>query len=93
MPMRQLADLMAYDKSNLTGVMARLESRGLVTRDAEGTDRRLRSMLLTSAGQELRRALEARLTADSPLLAGLDADEQADILRLLGKLQLSEARP
>ena len=93
MPMRQLADLMAYDKSNLTGVMARLQARGLVARDDEGSDRRVRSMLLTSAGEELRRALEVRLTADSPLLAGLDGDEQAEIVRLLGKLQLSEAGP
>jgi hypothetical protein len=37
MPMRQLADLMAYDKSNLTGVMRRLEARKLVTADASGT--------------------------------------------------------
>lgn len=92
MPMRQLADLMAYDKSNLTGVMRRLEARKLVTADASGTDRRVRSMVLTAAGEALRAGLDDRLSVDSPLLAGLDAAERDEMLRLLRKLQLSESR-
>jgi DNA-binding MarR family transcriptional regulator len=93
MAMRQLADLMAYDKSNLTGVMRRLEAHGLVTADASATDRRVRSMVLTPAGEQLRGRLDDRLSSGSPLLAGLDAGERDEMLRLLRKLQLAESRP
>jgi DNA-binding MarR family transcriptional regulator len=33
MTMRHLAEVMGYDKSNLTGVMGKLEARGLVARN------------------------------------------------------------
>ena len=90
MTMRRLADLMGFDKSNLTGVMAKLERRGLVARDDSMTDRRLRAMRLTDEGSALRRRIDADLTRDSPLLTGLSEAEQHDLNRLLLKLQLDD---
>lgn len=86
MPMRRLADLMGFDKSNLTSVMSKLETRGLVSRDTTTTDRRTRAMVLTGAGGQVRRDIDAALTDGSPLLAGLgprDRDRLVDLLRQL----------
>lgn len=85
MPMGRLAELMGYDKSNLTTVMAKLEARGAVVRD-EAADRRTRVMRLTSAGEDVRRRVDERLTADSPLLDGLAAEEQERLVELLRRL-------
>ena len=52
-PMRRLADQMNCDASNLTGLVDRLEARGLVERQAYPDDRRVKCVGLTLAGEEL----------------------------------------
>src|SRR5947199_6006644 len=41
LPMRRLADALACDASNVTGLVDRLEARGLVERRASADDRRV----------------------------------------------------
>src|SRR5882724_11893780 len=57
LPMRRLADTLACDASNVTGLVDRLESRGLVQRQASASDRRVKQLHLTPAGARLRSQL------------------------------------
>src|SRR3981081_462021 len=52
-PMGQLADTLACDASNITGLVDRLESRGLVRRQPSEDDRRVKVLLLTPTGSRL----------------------------------------
>src|SRR5512140_427585 len=54
MPMSRLAEALACDASNVTGLVDRLESRGLVRRHASSGDRRVKVLDLTAAGLQLR---------------------------------------
>lgn len=51
LPMNELAALLACDNSNVTGLIDRLEARGLVTRQASSYDRRVKHVVLTEAGR------------------------------------------
>jgi DNA-binding MarR family transcriptional regulator len=53
-PMRDLADLLACDASNVTGIVDGLERRGLVTRRTDPADRRVKHLVLTEEGQRRR---------------------------------------
>ena len=55
---RRLADAIAFDRSTIGDLVARLESRGLVTRTV-GDDRRTKRLALTPAGDDLLQTLEA----------------------------------
>src|SRR6201996_8991216 len=51
--MNELAALLACDNSNVTGLIDRLEARGLVTRQSSTDDRRVKHVVLTDAGRSL----------------------------------------
>src|SRR5712691_8636514 len=53
-PMGRLAETLACDASNVTGLVDRLESRGLVRRQPSSADRRVKVLDLTPAGTRLR---------------------------------------
>lgn len=77
---RALADQLGYDPSNLTGLIDKLEARGAVRRRPDDRDRRLKMLLLTTAGIRTRKAFWTALTSDSGPLAHLTA-AQARALR------------
>ena len=52
-PMRRLAEQMNCEASNLTGLVDRLESRGLVERRPDPGDRRVRLLALTDEGRRV----------------------------------------
>ena len=52
-PMRRLAEQMNCEASNLTGLVDRLERRGLVERRPDPGDRRVRVLALTEGGEAL----------------------------------------
>src|SRR5690606_18640168 len=65
-PMRSAAESLGCDPSNVTGVVDRLEERGLVRREECPEDRRAKHLKATPAGQKLREALIADLFRDVP---------------------------
>src|SRR5262245_9097402 len=67
-PMGRLAETLACDASNVTGLVDRLESRGLVSRRPSPRDRRLKVLVLTPTGARLRATLVDRLMAPPPAL-------------------------
>jgi len=85
-----VAGLVAYDRATLGKVIDKLDARGLVRREVSPRDRRARVLSLTSAGEELYRAARPHVEAIQPeMLAGLDADERATLLRLLDKAAMA----
>ena len=95
--MRALADELACDASNATGIVDRLERRGLIERASDPADRRVKRVCLTAAGRRIRTAIEARLAeAPAPIAALSDADQQAlrEILeRALAHAEAERPRP
>jgi DNA-binding MarR family transcriptional regulator len=85
MPMRELATRVHANPSNVTVVVARLEARGVLSREVSA-DRRVKGVRLTPAGVELRARLEARLLAEHPALRGLSPAERRQLLNLLRRL-------
>jgi DNA-binding MarR family transcriptional regulator len=85
-PMHELAALLACDNSNVTGIIDRLEARGLVARQAYEQDRRVKHVVLTALGEELRDRLLAQVGRPPAGLGRLAASEQRrlrDLLRLV----------
>jgi DNA-binding MarR family transcriptional regulator len=83
-PMREVAQFLACDTSNLTGIIDRLEERDLVRRTADPGDRRVKLLVLSEEGERLREEIGARMTVPPPEIAALPAaDLKAlrDILR------------
>lgn len=90
-PMRELADHLRCDPSNVTGIADRLESRGLVRREPRSGDRRVKQLVTTTAGERLRRQLESALLATSPFMAALTARERQSLRNLLRKVNQAGA--
>src|SRR5437588_3917637 len=65
LPMSQLADTLSCDASNVTGLVDRLESRGLVRRRPSRQDRRVKMLQLTPKGARLRTHLLRQMTGGS----------------------------
>lgn len=83
-PMSRVADQCGCDASNITGIVDRLESRGLIERRDSPTDRRVKLIALTEEGAEVRRRVLDRLYEPPAAIAELPlADQRAlrDIMR------------
>jgi DNA-binding MarR family transcriptional regulator len=85
-PMGQLAETLACDASNVTGLVDRLESRGLVRRRPSAGDRRVKVLVLTPTGSRLRARLLDRMTAPPATLDRLSLREQRALVRILRRL-------
>jgi DNA-binding MarR family transcriptional regulator len=85
-PQTELARSMNCDTSNLTGLVDALESRGLVERTTPANDRRVRAVITTESGRELRATLSRRLRERNPVLGRLSAVEQRQLSGLLERL-------
>jgi DNA-binding MarR family transcriptional regulator len=85
-PMGQLAETLACDASNVTGLVDRLESRGLVRRRPSAEDRRVKVLVLTATGSRLRALLLDRMTAPPAALDRLSLREQRELVRILTRL-------
>lgn len=86
LPMCRLAAALSCDASNVTGLVDRMEARGLVARRPSTADRRVKVLDLTSTGARLRTRLLRRMTAQPLPLSRLSAQEQRALIRLLERL-------
>ena len=69
--MSELAQTLACDASNVTGLIDRLETRGLVERRSVPSDRRMRMLALTAAGARLHHRLRERIAEPPPAINAL----------------------
>jgi DNA-binding MarR family transcriptional regulator len=75
-PMRALAQQLFCDPSNVTGIVDRLEARGLIERRSSETDRRVKIIRLTPEGQRVRAAVVERVSSPPEEIAGLPLESQ-----------------
>lgn len=83
---RELAGCLGYDASNITGIIDRLEEQGLVHRQVDPADRRVKHLVITAAGRHALEQLRQHLIANNPLVENLTADERRTFRNLLTKL-------
>lgn len=83
----RLAYEVGIDRTTLANVVARLESRGIVQRDASPTDRRLRLVTLTKSGAKvLEKMREPARRAHDRTIEALPQRERARFVSLLRRL-------
>jgi DNA-binding MarR family transcriptional regulator len=85
--MRALAEAWQCDASNVTWLVDQLESRGLVERRVSATDRRVKTVVLTATGRDLRDKVETHMRTAPPELLTLDGADLADLVRVLQKIE------
>ncbi|OLF18376.1 MarR family winged helix-turn-helix transcriptional regulator [Actinophytocola xanthii] len=83
-PLRKLAALMRCDPSNISLLSAQLEERQLAERRPHPRDGRVRTLVLTAEGRNVREQLLAVVARHSPF-AHLGDDEQLLLRSLLAK--------
>ena len=86
LPMGRVARTLACDASNVTGLVDRLESRGLVERRPSANDRRVKVLALTPAGAHLRTLLHRRMADPPDPFRRLSAPEQRTLVEILERL-------
>jgi DNA-binding MarR family transcriptional regulator len=84
--MARLAETLSCDASNVTGLVDRLESRGLVERRPSQGDRRVKVLQLTSSGSRVRGELLRRTMRASHPLSRLSPDQQRTLVKILEAL-------
>ncbi|RII17294.1 HTH-type transcriptional repressor NicR [Streptomyces sp. YIM 130001] len=86
MPMRRIAAKLKCEPSNVTGIVDRLEARGLVERRPDPADRRVKLAAVTSAGGEAAGELRDGLDFARAPLASLSRDERYVLRGLLQRM-------
>ncbi len=73
-----LADAIGADRTRLIAVLDRLQADGLISRDPDPDDRRVRVLALTDSGRRRRAAVHGEIAAgEKVLLAGLGPGAEA----------------
>jgi DNA-binding MarR family transcriptional regulator len=84
---KTLAGMIALDKATTGSVVARLESRRLLSRRTPSSDRRARALYLTEKGRQLNRQLgTVTRRARERLVENLTPTECIELIRLLRKV-------
>ncbi|MFD8303850.1 MarR family winged helix-turn-helix transcriptional regulator [Streptomyces sp. NPDC059690] len=86
LPMRKLAQKLRCEPSNVTGIVDRLESRGLVERRPDPADRRVKLAAATEEGRRVARELRDGLRFAREPLAGLSDAERLALRDLLKRM-------
>lgn len=91
MPMRHIAQKLKCEPSNITGIVDRLEARGLVERRPDPNDRRVKLAVPTEEGLGTARRLRDSLDFAREPLAELSAQERTVLRDLLKRMLGVEA--
>ncbi|MFG3045979.1 MarR family winged helix-turn-helix transcriptional regulator [Streptomyces sp. NPDC048202] len=86
LPMRKLAHRLKCEPSNVTGIVDRLETRGLVERRPDPADRRIKLAAATDEGLRVARELREGLRFAREPLAGLSTAERSSLRDLLRRM-------
>ncbi|MGN6379793.1 MAG: MarR family winged helix-turn-helix transcriptional regulator [Gaiellales bacterium] len=83
-PMGKAACGLGCDASNITGIVDRLEARGLIER-RPGTDRRVKVLVITTDGARVRQVILTRLAEPPAAIARLSAEDQRMLAEILAR--------
>lgn len=89
--MSELADVLFCDASNVTGLVDRLEARGIVERRADERDRRVKTVVFTPEGLELRERIVALMNEPPPAITGLSRKDQQALLEIFERATATAA--
>jgi MarR family transcriptional regulator, 2-MHQ and catechol-resistance regulon repressor len=93
LPLGQIAEKILKSEGNMTTVVDNLERRGLVRRERNERDRRVITLSLTAAGQQIiEEVLPQHIQAILEEMSILTADEQEILSRLCRKIGKQEER-
>src|SRR4051794_16917159 len=81
--MSELAQALFCDNSNVTGIVDRLEERGLVRREAAQGDRRVKLLVLTKEGERMRVEITKRMAEPPAPIASLSEKDQRALRDIL----------
>lgn len=84
-PSRRLAGLLGCDAPRLAVLLRTLEQSGLVVRSVSRSDRRVREVTATPAGQAAAERLTGRLQETSPLMTRLTRADRVQLAALLDR--------
>lgn len=93
LPMRKLARKLRCEPSNVTGIVDRLESRGLVERRPDPADRRIKVAAVTDEGRRVAHGLRDSLRFARAPLAALTEEERLALRDLLRRMVESGTGP
>jgi DNA-binding MarR family transcriptional regulator len=93
MAMKDLGKRMHCDPSFVTQVADMLEKRGLARREAHRADRRVKNLVLTGEGLELKHKIESEMAARMPWSRVLTETEREQLLTLIRKMLSAEVLP
>jgi DNA-binding MarR family transcriptional regulator len=91
--LKELGKRMHCDPSFVTMIADALEERGLARREPNPADRRIKNLVLTDQGLELKGTIERALLSDMPWSRALDSGERESLLALLRKMKQTLADP
>jgi len=84
---KQLAERLFLDSSSVTGILDRMEAKGLIEKHADPKDRRALQVLLTEKGRELEKPLSKVIEkANKKALRNLDEIQSESLRELLFKI-------
>jgi DNA-binding MarR family transcriptional regulator len=83
LPMRALAEALRCRTSNVTALVDRLEASGYVERRPAQDDRRVKLLVVTHEGEQVRERLLARLHEPPHPISALTADDQRTLHEIL----------
>ncbi|MFD8493392.1 MarR family winged helix-turn-helix transcriptional regulator [Amycolatopsis sp. NPDC059657] len=86
MPMHRIAEKLGSERSNVTGIIDRLEARGLVERHADTRDRRIKNIVATEAGRGLAGNFQRSLSFAAEPLAALGPADRVHLRDLLERM-------
>ena len=93
MSQRELSEVLVVDRSNVTGMLDRMEEAGWVKRTPVVGDRRAYRVILTQAGVTLWKEVEPLyLDVVSQVTAGMSKADMATTIALLQKLESAAAK-
>ncbi len=84
--MKELGQRLHCDPSFVTVIADALEQRGLAKREPSATDRRIKNLVLTPRGLELKATIEDESSKMMPWAQALDPAEREELLRLVRKM-------
>jgi DNA-binding MarR family transcriptional regulator len=90
-PMKGLANALACDASNITGLVDKLEARGLIERRCDPMDRRVKMIAVTKAGAKFRKHLLDRMSEPAIALDLLSVAEKKTLRDILKRVCVSLA--
>jgi MarR family transcriptional regulator, organic hydroperoxide resistance regulator len=92
-PMSALAESLTCDPSNVTGIVDRLEARGLIERRSSERDRRVKMLAVTPEGATVREQVMRRMFRPPEQIASLSKPDQRALRDVMRRTLAGEREP